>query len=262
MEDDVVTVKIDQHCDVRMAGISIIGTRGYQQDTYYMTSNRFGSLAVICDGMGGMEHGELASRKAVELLVSDFEELTQLDDPSEFLYCEAVKMDEQVAMLTDEDGNVMDAGTTLVAVLVVENAAYWISVGDSRIYIIRNDEIFPVTRLHNYRFRLNEKLERQEITMEEYEEEEKQAEALISYIGMNGLELVDRNMLPFGMQCFDRILLCSDGLYKVLSEEEIMEVVHENHMDLRKIPSELMKCVENSGRKQLDNTTVILMSYE
>ena len=51
-EEDIVTVKISEQCSVKMVGLSIVGTREYQQDAYYMSSTNVGTLAIICDGIG------------------------------------------------------------------------------------------------------------------------------------------------------------------------------------------------------------------
>lgn len=262
LDEDIVTVKINERCSVHMIGGSIVGTREYQQDAYYMTTTAAGTLAVICDGMGGTEHGELASCTAVEILVSDFEKLESIPEPSAFLYEEVTKINDAVYEMRDEDGERIDCGSTLVAVLTVQNAAYWVSIGDSRIFIIRDKQMIPVNRLHNYGLRLDEQLRSEAISCEEYMEEAKNAEALISYIGMDALELIDRNEQPFGMQYQDKFLLCSDGLYKVLSEESILETISSNFMDIRSATLELIDKVQTSGKKSIDNTTVVLLSYE
>lgn len=261
-EEDIVTVKISEQCSVKMVGLSIVGTREYQQDAYYMSSTNVGTLAIICDGMGGTEHGEIASLKAIETLVTDFESLTSISNPSDFLLREILKINDEVFALKDDEGKQIDCGSTLIAVLTVGNAAYWISVGDSRIFVLRDGNMIPVNRLHNYRMKLDEQLEKRLISKEDYLEEEKQAEALISYIGMDELELIDRNTEPFGMRYQDKFLLCSDGLYKVLNQEQIQKIVNDNSMNIGDAVLSLIKCVKNSCKKNIDNTTVVLMSYE
>ena len=95
-------------------------------------------------------------------------------------------------------------GTTLDICLIYNNRAFIGHVGDSRIYIIRDDEILPVNREHNYGFRLHEMLNAGTITEEEYLSEEERAEALISFLGVGKLELMDINEEPFPLNdnCF------------------------------------------------------------
>ena len=122
-------------------------------------------------------------------------------------------MDQAVNNLKNEDGRPLNGGTTVVAVVIENNKMYFLSVGDSKIYILRDNEILAVNREHNYRLSLDEKLKKGQITKEQYIAEEDQAEALISYLGMGNVSLMDINNEPFILQENDIVLLCSDGLY-------------------------------------------------
>lgn len=261
-QDDIETIKITREPKLTMEGDSIIGTREYQQDTYFMIETEIGSLAVVCDGMGGMEHGEIASRKTVEKLVGDFESWQGEEAVSDFLKREAEDMDRLVAALTNENGEPLDAGTTVVSVIVVDNKLYWMSVGDSRIYILRGNEMLCATRDHNYGYLLEKRLEKGELSADEYEKEKRQAEALISYLGMNGLEMIDVNKVPFELEYGDRILLCSDGLYKCLSEEVLEDLLLYSNYEIKVTLNSLLEAVTQAPRRNKDNTTVILMAYE
>lgn len=260
--DNRKTLNAAMNAGVHMVGRSIIGTRQYQQDAFYTCFNGDSCLAVVCDGMGGAERGELASSSAIEILAKDYDELSVDEDPYMFLRKEAIKIDAAVASLRDEQGNTLDSGTTIVAVIVRNNKIWWLSVGDSRIYVVRKKQFSAVNEEHNYKYRLNKQLENHEITEEEYTKELQQAEALISYIGMGGIELIDQNATPFEMQLLDRFLLCSDGLIKALGEERIKEIVQKHPMDLEETLEELIRSVELCNKKHIDNTTVVLLGYE
>lgn len=261
-QDEIVTVKIEDNPQLFMTGVSVMGTREYQQDTYFMMSTSNGNLAVICDGMGGMEHGEIASRKAVEKLAGDFEAWAGVEEPSLFLQQEAYALDRLVAGLTDENGKSIEAGTTIACVIARGNRLYWMSVGDSRIYIARNDEMLCVTRDHNYGYRLEKKLEQGTISQEEYEKQKGQGEALISYLGMNGLEMLDLSRIPFELARDDRVLLCSDGLYKCLSEEVIGSLLLDKKTDMKTVTENLIQTVLQVPKKKKDNTTAVLLEYK
>lgn len=261
-QDDIVTVKIEKDPQIHLAAESVQGTREYQQDAYFTMETNVGSLAIICDGMGGMEHGEIASRKAVEKMAGDFENWTGDEEVPIFLQQEAEEMDRLVANLTDINGQIMDAGTTVVATIVVGNKLYWLAVGDSRIYILRGNEMLCVTRDHNYGYRLGRRLENGEISEEKYKEEEKNAEALISYLGMNGLEMLDVNRVPFELEYGDRVLLCSDGLYKCVTAGKLEELLLYQNYGVENAVRTLMEEVEKSPKRNKDNTTVIMLAYE
>ena len=261
-QDDIVTISIPREVEIKTAAKSIIGTREYQQDAYNVTENEFAKLAVVCDGMGGMEGGERASRKAVDKLVEDFEKWDG-KDAYVFLNRAAIHMDQVVSSLKDGNGKYLKAGTTtVVAVVVIENKMYWLSVGDSRIYVLRGDEMQCVTRDHNYRYKMEQKLNKGEITEAEFMAAESKFEALVSYIGMDCPEMVDVPKKPLELLCDDRILLCSDGLYKCLKQEGLEQILLSSYEDVNVSVEELISAVEKSPKKHKDNTTVILMSYE
>lgn len=245
-----------------------IGTRKNQQDALYASDpvksplGKEGNalLGVLCDGMGGMENGEMASKLAVDTVATEFYAGFDPADIPAFLEHVANKADLAVhdTLSSGEDSS---AGTTLVAVLLVENQLHWLSVGDSRIYILRGEEIVQVTRDHNFRLLLMEKVAAGEMTVEEVERNPDR-EALVSYLGMGGLSLVDINLQPFQLQRGDLILLCSDGLTKSLTDSQIQHFA----LDL---PGDLEICARTLTHKAFelrkgahqDNTSVIIIRY-
>lgn len=262
MGNDEINSNASDAPQIYIAGDTYVGTRQYQQDTYYFGENDGGCLAVICDGMGGAERGEVASQYSIKMLVEDFRLMTVNTNPFAFLRNEAIDIDAEVASIRDEDGRVIDTGTTIVAVVIRDRYVWWLSVGDSRIFISRNNQFSAVTEEHNYKYRLDALLCEGRISEEEYLVESEKAEALISYIGMGGLELIDQNEVPFTMQRHDRLLLCSDGLSKAISEERIKEIMLEHSADVQDTLDALMAEVRNCGKRYIDNTTAILISYE
>lgn len=266
---DIVTIRYEEFPDewntgalsIHVGTSSIIGTRKTQQDALFEKVDGDRTLAIVCDGMGGMNGGELASETAVRILAEDT--LSRKDIPNIPLFFkeEAIKLDAAVCALTGEDGKPLNGGTTIVAVMVEKNNLYWLSVGDSKIYIIRNQEIVPVNREHNYRLRLNEEFKQGLITGEEYKEKEKQAEALISYLGIGNLSLMDVNQIPFKLEEGDIIILCSDGLYKRLSDMEICQYIYYEEPDMQRAANRLTDIVKKRTNKVQDNTSVILLQY-
>lgn len=254
---------VEENRYLEVAGSSIIGTRQYQQDYACLYSDREQVFGIICDGMGGLSGGERASEGAVKLFAGDY--LSR--DPSEsipaFLEREAARMDELVYGLKNDQGNLLQAGTTVVAAVVLGNQLYWLSVGDSKIYIIRGKEIQPVTREHNYRLTLQTDFSNGIISRETYETEEKtpQAEALTSFLGMGGLKLVDVTQSPFTLIDGDIVLLCSDGLYKSLDESQIHAMVRDNDLDMMIAADRLTDMALQCAGGGQDNTSVVLIMY-
>lgn len=249
--------------DIKVGLNSIIGTRQYQQDYVYYYSGSREVLAVICDGMGGLEGGEQASRIAAECLGNAFLSRNPRTPVPDFLCEQAVVMNGRVADIKGKDGSPLRAGTTIVAVVIQENRLYWLSIGDSKIYIIRNEEMSQVNREHNYRLTLSEALKSGAISQERYDVEEKtrQAEALISYLGIGSLSLMDINRVPFEMQEGDMVLLCSDGLYKSLNDSQIKALARDNDIDMNIAADRLCSMALRCGRGVQDNTSVLIIQY-
>lgn len=269
-EDDVITVKIfpedekeREKKELNICFSSIIGSREYQQDRleYRLREDEF--LGAVCDGMGGMSGGELASQSAIEVLMEQFESMPYpISDIPLFLYQMAKKMDLVVANLEDETGKAIQGGTTVVAVYIYRGKLYYMSVGDSKIYVIRNKKMVSITREHNYKLVLDQSLRENAISREEYEEEIKRGEALISYLGMGNIKLIDVNQNPFILQDGDMVLLCSDGLYKSFSDREIQEILELGSENFEQLATVLTETVLKYGKKPLDNCSILLVKYQ
>ena len=239
---------------------SIVGTRKYQQDSYACIETPEGILAVICDGMGGLEGGERASGLAVRTLVEDYIS-GSIANIRKFLRNEAIRIDSMVTKLCDDNGRPLGAGTTMVAVYIDNGCMDWISVGDSKIYVIRNNTIQCIVREHNYRMMLNDMYMKGEITLEQYRSKEHKAEALISFLGIGSVSLIDESENSLQLMQGDIILLCSDGLYKSLSEQMILAVISDNYFDMQRAADELTDAALRYSSKSQDNTTVVLLHY-
>lgn len=207
-----------------LAWRSNIGKREYQQDSAYLIADDSNVLAIICDGMGGLEGGAIASRIAVNKFAQWY--FGNGENFNNKWMKEAIEdADRCVNELTDRHGKRLKAGSTLASICIQGEQAYWISSGDSRIYIFRDNEMVQVTSDHNYFWELNQKLRDGIITKEKYQEEAFSGEALISFVGMGGLNLIDMNEDAFEIQKGDVMLICSDGLYKTVPDEAVQEVI-------------------------------------
>ncbi len=240
-----------------------IGKRESQQDSLHAEITPDGMVAAVFDGMGGMQGGELASGLAMKIFFEDYKNRKDSESVYEFLEETAFKMDKAVRNIRSEDGGLLDAGTTIAAAYIDQNRLHWLSVGDSRIYILRGDEIQQVNREHNYRLMLHKMLQNGEITPDEYQgkSKEESAEYLISFLGIGGLQVMDLNEQPFELEDEDIIVLCSDGLYRALSDIEIRTLIKANAEDMQKAAETLIDQTVQMELKNQDNTSVILLQY-
>lgn len=259
--DELSDINDDEPLHINMGISSILGTRENQQDTVFGNVAGENVIAIVCDGMGGMNGGEIASQTATTILADDYFNMEDETDIPEFFEQEAYKMDDAVYALTNEDDEPLNGGTTVVAVIIQKDRLYWLSVGDSKIYIIRDNEIIAVNREHNYRLQIDEELKRGLIDEEEYKAKEAQAEALISYIGIGKVSLMDINKVPFLLKENDIILLCSDGLYKRLPDDDIMEIISFEEPDMKRAARRLTDVVIQRTQRVQDNTSLVIMQY-
>lgn len=246
---------------------TVTGNRRYQQDAVYVSpgrklaaNHRTRFLAAVCDGMGGMTDGGLASETAIQMLSQGFERIRKeeiVDIPAFFL--QGIRaMDKRIHSFPKEGGR--GSGTTLVAVIAEDNYLYWASVGDSRIYILRGSEMIQVTRDHNYALHLKNLVESGQMTIEEAQAK-KQKEALISFLGMGNVSLIDRNETPFEMQYGDIVLLCSDGITKTLPDHQIRDIIRNDAVSMHEKAKILVEAATRENTRTQDNTSVAILQY-
>ena len=238
---------------------SVIGTREEQQDSMFCHVDEQRVIAAVCDGMGGLESGKLASMAVIEKLKELYKE-KKADEtfPSFFLKIVDI-LDELVFRMKSKIGEGASAGTTLTAAAIEGDDLFWLSIGDSRLYILRGDEFVQATRDHNYFLRLEQMLREKEIDERQYHVEALRGEALISFIGKGGIELMDINHSPFKLLPNDTILLTTDGLYKALSEEEIIDCLRMENVG--EALNAMMKKACDKARQAQDNTTCVVIRY-
>ena len=204
-----------------VAFFSSIGGRADQQDSAGFEFTERGGITVICDGMGGHDGGRLASSYAVSHIIEMYVGRDAGIPINEFLLNSADSIDRDINAISYPDGTRMQAGSTIVCTVIEGNSLFWLSVGDSRIYLSRNNEFVRITTDHNYLTRLEYELSCGQITREEYEAELYKSDALVSFLGVGGMSMIDSNELPFELRKNDMIILASDGLYKIISDEQI-----------------------------------------
>lgn len=243
------------------------GNRKYQQDAVYVSGSRkiAGNrktrvFAAVCDGMGGMADGGRASSTAIHMFREWFEKIEKepnIQIPT-FFRQGIRSVDAVISQFPKEAGK--GSGTTLVAVIAENNRLYWASVGDSRIYILRGRDMIQVTRDHNYMLRLQQMVDNGQMTLQEAQAK-KQKEALISFLGIGNVTLMDINEQPFEMQFGDIVLLCSDGITKTLPDDQIRDIIKNDAVSMKEKAKILVEAAVRGNTHSQDNTSVAILQY-
>lgn len=257
------TIK-DENAVLQLSAISVIGDRAEQQDSFGFALRQNEGLIVVCDGMGGHKGGRIASEITAQNFLTRYEESHLLTGQTDMMIAAAKASDKMISRLADEQGEPLNAGSTLVSVIVNQKSLMWCSVGDSRAYLLRGSEMVQLTQDHNYQTVLIEKKKAGLIDKEEFDRESIRGEALISFLGIGNLALIDYSKNPLKLKNDDKILIMSDGLYKLVSDSEIASIL-DNFKNIEEAVHALeLKAQRNAKTKKesRDNMTVVLIKIK
>lgn len=237
-----------------VASYTSVGTRRNQQDSVCFDGSDDRTVCVLCDGMGGLEGGELASALAAQGVTQHLMDTASEDIPTEMGRA-ALRVNGEVRQLRDGQGRPLEAGTTLTVVFIRDRQLYWSNVGDSHIYRWRAGELQQLNLDHNLGVRLDQMV--QEGTLSPAEAQcHPQRAALTSYLGIPELSLIGGNRNPMELQPGDILVQCSDGLYRCLSDERLAQMLGQEQ-DLLALAKKLVDTALLVPGSH-DNTTVVL----
>jgi serine/threonine protein phosphatase PrpC len=239
-----------------------IGARPQQQDAFGFSDPsdpKFvahgGFLGVVADGMGGLTHGSEASHAAVLAFLNAYKrKLAGESIPKALARCLS-EANMAVLRVIENVPAGEEVGTTLVAAVLHDHALYWVSVGDSRVYLLRGDTLTRLTADHVYARELNLQAAQGRISLREALSHPERA-SLTSYLGQRELAHIDKNPRPLKVLNDDSVMLCSDGFYRALTEQEIVAGFRTGP---QRACDTLLRQAVAKHRKQQDNLTVIAL---
>ncbi|MGE1065949.1 Stp1/IreP family PP2C-type Ser/Thr phosphatase [Megasphaera paucivorans] len=230
-------------------GESKIGlVRKVNEDSFYISQEQ--DVFVVADGMGGYVGGEIASSTAVEAIAYYFQNYTHVSPvqlEKAVQYANSCILSK--AMI---EPSLKGMGTTVSLLTIADHKANRAHVGDSRIYVLRNNQLTQITVDHSI---VEVLLDEGKITKEEAEHHPKK-NILTRAVG------VDRNLKvdtgSFDIFPGDRILLCTDGLNSFVSKDDLQKALQEYSRKERDIINDLFERVYVNGAN--DNVTAILVT--
>jgi protein phosphatase len=233
----------------RAAGRSDVGlVRNNNEDSGFIGKH----FLLVADGMGGHAAGELASSTTVAIVAQVDNNKNKLEDLESKLIEIPKVITKELKNAINKDSSRAGMGTTLTAAVLQENQLKISHVGDSRAYLVRNKQISRITKDQTY---IQSLIDNNEITESEAKNHPQRSLLLQAIDGITESIPV---ITSIEILKNDKILLCSDGLTNVVTDEEILEIV--NQFDYVGAVSALIeKALENGGP---DNITVIVADLQ
>jgi serine/threonine protein phosphatase PrpC len=232
--------------------VSRKGGREKNEDRMGYCYTRESGLFLLADGMGGHPEGEVAAQLALQTVSALYQKEARpvVKDVAEFLSVALMAAHHQIIRYASEKGMLDTPRTTLVAAIVQGQHATWVHCGDSRLYVVRQGELLTRTRDHSY-------IEQQNA-------------------GVIHMDRINRNILftclgsptkpvfdvtgPVQLQQGDKVLLCSDGLWSSLGDEDIVREL--SAKPVAEAVPDLVESALRNGGEQSDNVTVIALEWE
>jgi PPM family protein phosphatase len=235
-------------------GKSDIGKKRTTNQDSILMNDKIG-LYAVADGMGGHKGGETASAMALDVINSAIEKINEKKSTTHII--PFIKEAVSLASMKIYERSLMDEslrgmGTTLVSVYFYDKSAYISQVGDSRVYLYKDDELWKVTEDHSL---INEQIRSGAITKKEAEKLNYK-NVITRSVGFE--EIVNVDVYTREVEKGDIFLLCSDGLTSMLDDEDIAEQI--TSKDLSASVDNLINKANESGG--LDNVSVILLKVE
>ena len=235
--------------------VSRKGGRKKNEDRMGYCYTRGSAIFILADGMGGHPQGEIAAQLTLQTVSALFQKEAKpvLPNVGAFLKAAALAAHQSIVHYSIEKDMVDTPRTTLVAVVVQDGGASWIHCGDSRLYVVREGTLLVRTRDHSF-------LEqRQRITLAAKSQEPPNRNILFTCLGSPAKPVLDV-VGPVALLQGDTLMLCSDGLWGSVNDEDIVyELAH------RPVGEAVPKLVEKALRKAgdtSDNVTAIALEWE
>ena len=227
--------------------------RNTYQDYAYVSEQNVGNLPnilIVADGMGGHKAGEVASELAVNAVLESIKQ-NESKDKITIIEEAIAKANEKVLNMATSDEKFKGMGTTLVVATLENDILYVANVGDSRLYLIDNDDIRQITRDHS--------LVQEMVSLGELDKESARTHArknvITRAIGVN--EKIIADFFEVDISENTKILLCSDGLSNMVEDSQINDIVKEcAGKTLEDTVHKLIDIANENGG--LDNIAVVL----
>lgn len=235
-------------------GLSDVGrVRSRNEDSYAVLEEAH--LAVVADGMGGHGNGDVASRIAVEAVREKYAD-AKGETVDEFAIAERLQKafahaHEKIREAGEEDNSLRGMGTTLIAAVVEDQHAVIGHVGDSRAYALRGKTLTQLTEDHSW--------VHEQVAAGHLSEDQAREHPFKSVVtrALGGEHPVEVDLRRVRLQQGDILLLCSDGLTTMLTDDEINDLLNEGG-SIDEMTQRLINASNERGGA--DNITIVMVT--
>lgn len=261
------------------SGAQILGRRKEQQDCYAFSvlegtqESAEWLLAVVADGLGGYAGGRQAAMACVQGFLEGFLRTWAAEHPARAkgaqrtslvgscLQAGVLQANQAIRRETLKLSNLLEgSGSTLVALLLGGGAAYWISVGDSPLFLWRDGELHRLNADHSMRAILEEKVAAGEMFEEELERHPAR-NMLISALMGEHIEMIDGPTGPFDLKHGDLFICASDGLLTLPPAALRVLLAGANYDSMDELVGSLLEGVYAARDPHQDNATILLVRW-
>ena len=232
----------------RYFGISDVGRRYEHNEDYFLLPVGKEMLFIVCDGVGGANSGEVASKTTARFLAEDLPKTGEKQIKESIL-----KANQKLMEMASRSESLSGMATTLVLAYFSNDTAQIFSVGDSRCYLYRGNELEQLTEDQSEVWEL---YKMRAISKEQLRTHPRNNIITMAMGTDNDLEV---NSYTHQVKEGDTFLMCSDGLTDMLPEELIAEKLNKS-VNLEETANELVRLANEAGGK--DNITLILIKAE
>lgn len=229
--------------------------RSHNEDAggiYYNSTNQL--LAVIADGMGGHQAGDVASKMAITQIDKQWKNTKKFEKPNEieeWLLNTIQEINKSIYEYAQNNQECEGMGTTLVIVVHIDEFLTVAHIGDSRCYLLNQDKLKQVTEDHSL---VNALVQSGQISRDDAKHHPRKNVVLRAL----GSELqVDADIKTISIDENEKVLLATDGLTDKILDEELFEIINK-HDDIHLACQELIDLANNRGGE--DNISLILLS--
>ncbi len=233
------------------------GPRPYNQDRLAYSYSKDALLLVLADGMGGHRNGEVAAQLAVKTLTDAFQRLAvpSLSSPAKFLIDHIQQVHDMIENVTQTEEYIESPRTTIVAAIIQRGFLWCAHVGDSRLYHFRHGHLLFRTEDHSVVQSLYKKgmISKEEMATHPYKNK------IYNCVGGETppqIDLSDRHELQEG----DTVILCTDGVWGVIDDPQIKEIIQRNN-DITAVITDLMDSADFASDEKGDNMSTIGLQW-